>query len=311
MTFQYPEDRDFFVSFLVDGDEGKFESEYKDYFDFRDPKIKRADFDKLRPELFRELVGRNGLKCQLKIHSDCSKIARFEVEHVIPLSTNELNKKLRHIKRTSWQKVESQSFGSNNIKNLVIACSRCNAYKKHRFIKPAQWNKESSSGFLDAYPSGIETIKLSIDRIVYINKYFLTFKKWNGKPIASTYGRKAVIDFNGEPVFAELAALRLAQSHGWQGAWVDKTKYRIGLLDVAPINIPEDKQKIIDKIRSKISGSGGCWDLFLWKENQILFIELKSKIDHVQDSQIKWLEVSLDLGYPVSNFIFIEWESIK
>ncbi|GEM_PF-514338 len=311
MTFQYPEDRDFFVSFLTDGDEEKFEQEYKDCFDFRDPKIKKAEFDLLQPKLFRELVARYGLKCQLQIHPDCSKVAKFHVDHVIPRSTNELNKKLRNIKRTGWPKVESQSFGSNNVKNLVIACSRCNAYKKHRFIKPAQWRKENPFSFLDEYPSGIEIIKLSTGQIVYISKYFLAFQKWNGKPIANDYGGKAVIDANGEPLFAELAVFKLAQSYGWLGAWVDKNKYRIGLLDVAPVNIPDDKQKIIDKIRSKVSGSGGCWDLFLWNQDQALFIELKSKADRIQDSQIRWLEASLKLGYPLSGFVFIEWDLVS
>ncbi len=177
-----------------------------------------------------------------------------------------------------------------------------------------QNNSQSESvalGFLDSYPSGKETIILPSGKSVEVKKYFLKFKKWNGNPITSTYGRKAVIDFNGKPVFAELAVLRLAQSHGWQGVWVDKKKYRVGLLDVASVIIPDDKQKIINEIRSKISGLGGCWDLFLWKGNQTLFVELKSKVDRKQDSQIQWLEASLDFGYPVANFIFIKWELIK
>lgn len=132
--FKYPEDRDFFIDFLASGDENKFDKEFPDYFDFRSSKIKRDEFNKIRNDVFRKLLVKYGEKCQLKIHPDCSKINKFEVDHFIPLSTNELNKKLRHMKRTSDRKVPAQSFGSNNIKNLLIACSRCNAFKKHLLI---------------------------------------------------------------------------------------------------------------------------------------------------------------------------------
>jgi 5-methylcytosine-specific restriction endonuclease McrA len=135
MQFQYPEDRDFFVNFLAGGDEDLFNKEFADYFDFRDPKIKRGEFNRIRNKVFQELVRKHGKKCQLRIHPDCGKNGKFDVDHFIPLSTNELNKRLRHIKRTAHRKVPAQSFGSNNIKNLLIACSRCNAYKKHRILK--------------------------------------------------------------------------------------------------------------------------------------------------------------------------------
>lgn len=132
--FQCPEDREFFINFLAGGDEEKFEREYRDYFDFRNPEIKRKEFNAIRNKAFKELVQRYGLKCQLHIHPDCSKNAKFNVDHFIPLSTNELNKKLRHMKRMGRRKVPAQSFGSNNIKNLFIACGRCNGYKKHRLV---------------------------------------------------------------------------------------------------------------------------------------------------------------------------------
>lgn len=138
LNFQYPEDKKFLADFLANGDEGKFDNEFKDYFDFRDPKIKRKEFNLIRNDVFKKLVSQYGKECQLQIHPDCSKINKFDIDHYIPLSTNELNKKLRNIKRTDFHKVPAQSFGSNNIKNLIIACSRCNAFKKHRILKKLQ-----------------------------------------------------------------------------------------------------------------------------------------------------------------------------
>jgi len=132
--FQYPEDKKFFINLLTNGDENQFDKKYKDCFDFRDPKIKRKEFNLIRNKVFKQLLSKYGKRCRLKIHPDCSKINKFDIDHFIPLSTNELNKKLRKMKPANGRKVPAQSFGSNNIKNLIIACSRCSAFKKHRII---------------------------------------------------------------------------------------------------------------------------------------------------------------------------------
>lgn len=131
-NFQYQEDIQFFADQLSEGDREFLIRKYGDYFDFRAPLIKRKEFNKIRKQVFNTLVSKYGLVCQLKAHPDCSKIKKFDVDHYIPLSSNELNKSLRHIKRVGNKKVVSQSFGSNNIKNLQIVCGRCNAFKKHR-----------------------------------------------------------------------------------------------------------------------------------------------------------------------------------
>ncbi|MBI2669528.1 MAG: HNH endonuclease [Candidatus Yanofskybacteria bacterium] len=136
IQFQHPEDREFFANLLTGGDQEKLEKEFSDCFDFRHPAIKRWEFNKIKRKLLKELILKHGGKCQLRIHLDCSKDGKFEPDHIIPLSTNELNKKLRHMARTSSEKVPSQSFGSNDIKNLLLSCKRCNAYKKHKLIMP-------------------------------------------------------------------------------------------------------------------------------------------------------------------------------
>ncbi len=134
LDFEYPEDLKFFADTFSNGDSDILMRKYSDYFDFRNPAIKRKEFNKIRNQVFKEMVLKNGLKCQIKVHPDCSKIKKFNVDHYIPLSSNELNKKIRKIKSLVGKKVKSQSFGSNNIKNLRIVCSRCNAFKKHHMI---------------------------------------------------------------------------------------------------------------------------------------------------------------------------------
>lgn len=135
LSFEYPEDREYFANLLAGGSIEILEKEYRDFFDFNHPAIKRWEFNKIRKKVLRELMQKYDGKCQLQIHPDCSMDGKFEPDHIIPLSTNELNKKLRNMKRTSDEKIPAQSFGSNHPKNLILACSRCNAYKKHRILE--------------------------------------------------------------------------------------------------------------------------------------------------------------------------------
>lgn len=174
-------------------------------------------------------------------------------------------------------------------------------------------SQEGHLGFLQPYKVDGELFSLSSGEQISIQKYFLTFTPWKGAMIPNTYNNKPVIDWNGEPVFAELAVLRLFQSHGWEGVWVDsyRRNYRVGLPDVVdPIELPQKQKELIESIRAKTGRSGGCWDVFVWKEDTILFIELKrQKKDSIRETQIQWLEKSLDHGLITENFAFLEWES--
>lgn len=170
--------------------------------------------------------------------------------------------------------------------------------------------KRDSLGFLANYFSGYEPFTPSVGATVQVPKYLLAFSEWRGAPIANSY-RKPVIDYRGEPLYAELVILRMFQERGWSGVWVDtyRKKYRVGLPETsAPVDLPADKEKLIASIRSKTETSGGCWDVFVWKDDQILFLELKrKKKDAIKDSQRRWLGASIASGLAPSNFALIEW----
>lgn len=178
-------------------------------------------------------------------------------------------------------------------------------------MKTVQSGQAGHLGFLEPYTTDSEIFSLPSGDQISIPKYFLEFKEWKGTPIPNTYNNKAVIDWNDEPVFAELAVLRLFQSHGWNGVWVDsyRRKYRIGLPDIAePVELPQKQQQLIESIKAKTGRSGGCWDVFVWKGEEVLFIELKrQKKDAIQDSQRSWLEESLKNGLKSTNFALLEW----
>jgi len=127
LNFDFSEDRDFFQD-LFDSIGGV--DKFEDLFDFADPSEKRKAFSSIRNQVYEELVAEHGDVCMLKYHADCSDKAE-QVDHLIPLSSNNLNKSIRKIKGLNGKKTPTQSFGSNNRRNFVISCARCNAAKKN------------------------------------------------------------------------------------------------------------------------------------------------------------------------------------
>ncbi|MBI2656917.1 hypothetical protein HYX03_04200 [Candidatus Woesearchaeota archaeon] len=131
MDFEFPEDEKFFRKLLCK-DKNVFNS-YLCLFDFREPKIKRSEFCRIRNKVLKDLIDKYGQRCMLQYPNRCIN-SKFVVDHLIPLSSNKLNKILRGILAEKGKKIKTQSFGSNHINNLIIACSECNSFKKHKFL---------------------------------------------------------------------------------------------------------------------------------------------------------------------------------
>jgi len=134
MSFEYKEDKKYFVDLIAGGDELLFNEKFTHLFDFRDSKIKRDEFNRLIKQLKPQILKRDKI-CRLKLNDGCLIDERFEIDHVIPLLTNKLNKELRNMKPEPNCKVVSQSFGLNHIDNLVLACHNCNGFKKHKLLR--------------------------------------------------------------------------------------------------------------------------------------------------------------------------------
>lgn len=110
-------------------------AKYSSLFNFREPPIvKRTEF---RCSHARKTLERlYGAVCQLQYPGICDRTSAGQVDHLIPLASNELNKKIRGAKPLSpGKKIVAESSGSNHISNLVLACLRCNGHKKHRFLE--------------------------------------------------------------------------------------------------------------------------------------------------------------------------------
>ena len=170
-----------------------------------------------------------------------------------------------------------------------------------------------ASALENAIATEPEVFALDSGGTISIAKCFIRFKPWTGKPIANTYGGKAVLDSDREPVFAELAILRLLQKHGFDGVWVDS--YRLKFLKSLSVEcaLPDHAQAIYDRIVAANGGRhGGCWDVLAWKQDQFVFIESKQKSkgykDSITDTQKRWLQAALKIGFDSACFLICEWD---
>ncbi|HWD48961.1 MAG TPA: hypothetical protein VG309_03500 [Rhizomicrobium sp.] len=119
------------------------------------------------------------------------------------------------------------------------------------------------------------------------------------------------MDWRDEPVFAELAILRIFKSENWDGRWIDSygRKYRVGYWkDDTVVPLPEAQDKYLDRIRNAAGQKGGCFDVFCWRDGDVVFAEAKRKgKDRIRGSQRRWVEAALHLGVAADQLLIVEW----
>lgn len=183
-----------------------------------------------------------------------------------------------------------------------------------------------------SYPSLLKPTDVQMfvldNRTLEVPKTIITFKQWKGVPI-NTFGGKPLIDFDGKPVFAELAIMKLFIISGWQARWIetygasDKTPFHFsdwidGNLSEQVRDTIEDNNILntlnaISVINSNKYGNSysGCWDVLGWLNGQIIFAECKrSKKDAVRKTQNSWLSSAIMHGLKPDNFLVVEWDFV-
>ena len=86
---------------------------------------------------------------------------------------------------------------------------------------------------------------------------------------------KPALQFGDQPMWAEFILLRLLESDGWSGAWVknwggSRAFWRNPRV---PVELPPTANSLFRRIEERSGGrGGGCWDIFAWRDEDILFI---------------------------------------
>jgi len=117
-------------------------AEDRDFFNLE----KCRDFERIRSERFAQLSRQFGARCLLQFAPDCDPAGGLVVDHLIPISSNKLNKRLRaaSARRDAsglLRKAPPQSFGSNHPRNCVLACHNCNSLKQNGFLDPVTYRR--------------------------------------------------------------------------------------------------------------------------------------------------------------------------
>ena len=138
MSFKYKNDEMFFKKML----EFLNIDTFLTLFDFSEPIEKRKEFNKIKKKFYDQLMLKQQGECYLAFNSICDVSKGYQIDHMIPLSTNILNKNLRNLKSTDKnKKVQSESYGSNHINNLILTCKSCNQNKKHKLLNQEDYIK--------------------------------------------------------------------------------------------------------------------------------------------------------------------------
>lgn len=136
--------------------------------------------------------------------------------------------------------------------------------------------------------------------------------RWRGELPAShrAVPNKPAIDYQGKPLYPEFVWLRLLERAGWTGVWAKNWRGRAFWADInVSLELPTAQTDLFEQIESLTGNTrGGCWDIFAWRGDDVLFVESKqSRTDRVTAAQAVWLEKSLALGLGISSFLIAEY----
>ena len=168
------------------------------------------------------------------------------------------------------------------------------------------------------------------ERVDMLPSVSVRFPMWRGSPFSDDMGKKtaAMVDVDGEHLFAELAILRLLERDGWEGRWIhtsaggEITKY---LTDWRDVSRQEQKSRPIqhDGARALLyaiadrSGNryGGCWSVFAWRENSYAFFDAKRQTakesEQLKPAQAAWVRAALSLReqtMSARDFALVQWD---
>ena len=74
------------------------------------------------------------------------------------------------------------------------------------------------------------------------------------------------------------------------------------------IEIPATQRNLISSISEKAGGRGGCFDVFVWRDDQVLFCESKRQgQDQLRKTQKRWMDGAIAAGVQETSLLVVEW----
>ena len=124
-------------------------------------------------------------------------------------------------------------------------------------------------------------------------------------------GREVMLQ-KAEPLFQawrEGSTLRIFQQFGWEGVWVDSFRKQFRISNSEQVDLPTSKIALLNDIYVAAGSRYGCFDVFAWKNDQVLFAESKRRgKDIIRKTQLRWLEAALSICRDLGEFLIVEWD---
>lgn len=142
-----------------------------------------------------------------------------------------------------------------------------------------------------------------------IPKFLMHFRKVGANP---AFGNKPIVEWDGEPVYPELAVARLLEKNGFDAVWIDNYRGKFWASMSQQRTLPDAAREAYARILQANGGKrGGFWDVMAWKESAFVFVELKQNTaeckDRISEKQRNWLQAALRAGFAETCFSVCEW----
>jgi hypothetical protein len=165
----------------------------------------------------------------------------------------------------------------------------------------------------------------------------ITFKRWKSKPMRDDLGGKPVVEYEGRPMFVELAVVQMAVRNGgggWSAFWQEaypicrqsggpsyyadwredaprKDQITINSLD----NIGSPYHQKLQASIARYNGNSfrGCWEVIAWngEVQRTMYIKImqSNRDANFRDNQIRWFSACLSAGLKRrENFLVVKWQ---
>ena len=126
--------------------------------------------------------------------------------------------------------------------------------------------------------------------------------------LAATYTKKSMVVPFGEPLYGELAVLECLRRDGWTGVWVDTfhgalwrdMPERSSSID---LSLEPEAFRVYAGIIAEQGKRGGFFDVFAWRDTQLLFVEYKGKGDRSNANESSWIAAVIRFGISPSQLL--------
>ncbi len=134
----------------------------------------------------------------------------------------------------------------------------------------------------------------------------------SGVGLDRTYAVKPLVMMDKQAMFAEIALLGMFMRVGWAGVWVDVAHRKF--FDKMPNQSkgaslePYLNQALARIASNNAQGRSGCWDLILWANRTVVFVQLTGAHEEIRRPHIAWLGAAMKSGFTPAQFMVVEWD---